>query len=1456
MYLMRILLSISLLCLIDGKKTPEPSYAMSIPAKMISGENTTLCATFKDLKGKVNITVRVDIDNENITLVSDQIEVKKPNKCFYFQAPSVTSTALVFVTFEANGPSIKIKDRRRVVISVPENVIVVQMDKQTYKPGDNVEFRVIALTHELYWRSEQFTAAYVLSPLGSRMYQWLAADEYQRFSGFEKFVFSLPENAMLGSYNVQFDKALGGSVSQSFVVDHYTLPKFSLEMDVPKTISIQDESLSINVTTMYTYGEGVPGKLSGRLCRPYNTYYGTECNRNPDGICYPITGEVGSDGKFSGIIDLTQFQMDRSGLQMDLNLQITMIEEGTGIQVTESRHVGITSQAAKVSFDNSIMKTYYKKNIPFFVRVMLVNGVDQPLSNETVELKVNGEVIQNLTTDANGRAEYEIDTSSFSQVHVSIEAIYKNTAQCYDNNWVLPSYTNAQYSITRFYSRSRSFVQIWGAMGELSCGQKYKSKVQYSLSREGVGDGAKAHIFYYMIMSKVKIVQFGKQQVDVSKALKGEFEMSFVASADIAPSADMIVYTMLQDEIITDVAKLNIEKCFRNKISMGFNKDRGTPGSSVDLQFTGFSRGMCAYTIIDSSLALLNPNQRFTPDKIYNQVRGNSPSLNNVEGYNVEEPAPPCKNADDELYYNGSYFREVSYPEEGDSYGVFTNLGLVFVTNSKLRKPEVCNPVYYNGPFFRPAAMGLSMSAREESFGRETNSETILPIETTRTKFPEVWSFSFAPISENSQGLEHLTVPDTITKWEASSYCTGPGSEFAMIKYPVNFTSFQPFFVDMSHPSKLIRGESMDLRVVVSNHLESDIKIRVTLAESSHFTAVLAVGEQDMCVPAGKKGSYIWKLEPRSLGVVNISVTAETVHIGSTCDGYPDTNQPPRKDTVIHSITVQPEGIEQEVTTSRLVCVTDTSSVLPVIITPPTDTVNGSIKAEVIVTGDILSSAVKNPGALIRKPIGCAEQILAAVMHIPSLLKYLNATNQLDAQTRQSALMAMQKGYMNMLQFQNFEGGFRTFSGWYQQPSSWLTALTYKTIDQMKGFFFVDQGVLDKALVFLERYQDRNTGAFKAVGDLYNNDLKGGANNDVDFTALVCSILLQSSLIGRQSLLRDALKYLVVESKRDLPQFSQAMLLNAFRDAQLEDEAQQMTERLMAKAVSEGGKIHWEPLEKPKSESVPFSSSQSSSAALELTGYVLMAMTKKPNPSSDDINSMTQIVLYLVEQMNPLGGFTSSADTAVILEGLANYGKLTYDANAANQVKVTAGSEVVAEFSTDSTNRLVVQRKPLPTVPGNYEVTVTGKGCCLVQTTVQYNIPVKKENCAFSLSIQSSPESCVNDVAYDFGVTISVSYNGMRNQSNMVLVQTQLPSGYTLEYKSLSELQKRFPKVEEIDKTLVIYIASMSEETVSIDFKLQMSNRVQNFQPSYVYIFDYYKSDEACYDVLYHPCYV
>ncbi|KAE8589622.1 hypothetical protein XENTR_v10017659 [Xenopus tropicalis] len=136
---------------------------------------------------------------------------------------------------------------------------------------------------------------------------------------------------------------------------------------------------------------------------------------------------------------------------------------------------------------------------------------------------------------------------------------------------------------------------------------------------------------------------------------------------------------------------------------------------------------------------------------------------------------------------------------------------------------------------------------------------------------------------------------------------------------------------------------------------------------------------------------------------------------------------------------------------------------------------------------------------------------------------------------------------------------------------------------------------------------------------------------------------------------------------------------------------------------------------------------------------------------------MAQIAIWLVRQMNAYGGFRSTQDTVVAIEALAAYGLLIFKPNANHNVVIKSGNGQVGQLTLNQTNRLLVQRQPLPAVPGQYAIDVSGTGCCLVQSTVQFNIPVPKDNSAFSVSVTSSG-NCLNGVAFVIGLTVTLRF--------------------------------------------------------------------------------------------------
>ncbi|XP_053549021.1 ovostatin-like [Bombina bombina] len=261
-----------------------------------------------------------------------------------------------------------------------------------------------------------------------------------------------------------------------------------------------------------------------------------------------------------------------------------------------------------------------------------------------------------------------------------------------------------------------------------------------------------------------------------------------------------------------------------------------------------------------------------------------------------------------------------------------------------------------------------------------------------------------------------------------------------------------------------------------------------------------------------------------------------------------------------------------------------------------------------------------------------------------------------------------------------------------------------------------------------------------------------------------------------------------------------------------------------------------------------------------MASYVLLSVAKGPNVLEADLTYMATVALWLVRQQNSYGGFRTTQDTTVALQALSAYAALIYTPNAQHNVIVKQGNGQLYQLSLNQDNRLLVQRQPLPTVPGEYSVDVSGNGCCLVQSTLRYYLPVSQQNAAFSLSVNSSADSCVNGVAYTFTIGIAVRYEAnvpivynvgmatkeVEEKSNMAIIDLKMQSGYTADYASLRNLvdSKVVSKTEQENGHVILYLDSVPKETISMSLKVEMGNRVLNVQEATVLIYDYYEPDE------------
>ncbi|PKU30937.1 hypothetical protein llap_18759 [Limosa lapponica baueri] len=260
-------------------------------------------------------------------------------------------------------------------------------------------------------------------------------------------------------------------------------------------------------------------------------------------------------------------------------------------------------------------------------KVKLVDGTDAPIANETIMISVDGDRYKgNYTTDEQGQSWFSIDTTTFTGASLEIRADHKPELNCYDSDWITPSYEHDMRRISRFYS------PIYGTF-------------QLTFPVEA-------------------------------------------AVAPLARM--LVYTTSPSGEVIASSADFQVESCLPNKVRLSFVPKEGLPASNTHLQLHASPRSLCALRAVDKSVLLMKPENELSPSSVYDllplkEIRGYT-----FKDYYLEEDnVNPCVSLDN-ILLNGFVYIPISPDGEGDAYDILRELGLKVFTSSKIHKPEIC----------------------------------------------------------------------------------------------------------------------------------------------------------------------------------------------------------------------------------------------------------------------------------------------------------------------------------------------------------------------------------------------------------------------------------------------------------------------------------------------------------------------------------------------------------------------------------------------------------------------------------------------------------------------------------------------------------------------------------------------------------------------------------------------
>ncbi|KAM8912429.1 alpha-2-macroglobulin-like protein 1 [Lycaon pictus] len=1424
-----------------------PNYLVTLPARLNFPSTQKVCLDLSPGSHDLKFTITLETKDKTQKLLETSGLKKRLLRCTSFPVPppagGTEEVATVWVS--GTGNNISFEEKKTVLIQREGNGIFIQTDKPIYSPGQEVHFRIVTLNSSFVPVNDKYSMVELQDPNSNRIAQWLEVVPQQ---GIADLSFQLAPEAMLGTYMVA---VAGGMAFGTFSVEEYVLPKFKVDVVEPKQLSTVEESFLVKICCRYTYGKPMLGTAQVSVCqKPYSYHFPEPEQQQLPDRCTNLSGQTDKAGCFSASVDMSTFNLTGYMYSHSINIVAIVVEEGTGVEANTTWDIYISSQMGSITFEDT--KNFYYPNFPFSGKVRVRGHDGSLLKNHPVFLVINGingTINQTLTTDNDGLAPFKLDTVNWNGRDISLEARFQMEDLVYNPGERPHYYQNDYLHLQAFYNTTQSFLGIHPLSGLLACSQLQEVLVDYYIDPADANPDQEI-IFSYYLIGKGHLEMEGQKHLNSEKeGMKGSFSLSLTFNSRLAPDPSLVVYAIFPSGgIIADKIQFSVEMCFDNQVSLGFSPSKQLPGADVELQLQAAPGSLCAVRAVDESVSLLRPERELSNNSVYRMFSfwyGHYP-------YQVAEY--------DECPVSGPWYAPQPlsamwrpwFSEGMDLFHLFQGMGLKILSNAKIKKPVDC--------IHQPLEYSFSMGEANYNIGTvnsESSSSSSLQSEDSQVRqyFPETWLWDLFPIGDSGKEAVHLTVPDTITEWKAMTFCTSQSSGFGLSP-TVGLTAFKPFFVDLTLPYSVVRGESFRLTATIFNYLKDCIRVQTNLATSDKYQVESWTDSQgSSCLCADEAKTYHWNITAIKLGHVNFTITTKILDSSELCRGekgfIPAKGQ---SDTLIKPVLVKPEGVLVEKTYSSLLCPKGQVASESISLELPVDVVPDSTKAYVTVLGDIMGTALQNLDNLVQMPRGCGEQNMVLFAPIIYVLQYLERARLLTEEIKSQAVGFLKIGYQKELMYKHSNGSYSAFGEQDGDGNTWLTAFVTKCFGQAQEFIFIDDKNIQDALKWMAGNQLPN-GCYANVGNLIHTAMKGGVEDEISLTAYITAALLEMGMTAHDPMVSQGLKCLRDSVFSTTNLYTQGLLAYTFSLAGEMDIRNVLLEKLDQQAIISGGSIHWSQKPIPSLDDRPWS--QPEAVDVELTAYILLAQLSKASLTQKEIAKATAIVAWLTKQRNAYGGFSSTQDTVVALQALAKYATVAYVTSEKVNLAVKSNKNFQHTFSIQAANRLVLQQETLPSIPGVYTLEASGQGCVYVQMVLIYHIPPPKFVDTFSLSVKMGKARCEQATSpRSLMLTIHTSYVGSRSSSNMAIVEVKMLSGFSPK-EGTNQLLLQQPLVKKVESgtdILNIYLEELSKKTQTYSFTISQSVLVTNLKPATITVYDYYLPDERATIQYSDPC--
>ncbi|NWW85889.1 A2ML1 protein, partial [Rhynochetos jubatus] len=537
------------------------------------------------------------------------------------------------------------------------------------------------------------------------------------------------------------------------------------------------------------------------------------------------------------------------------------------------KRCNIVYEIATITFENT--DKFYKPGIPDTGTVLL-KGTNVSALKEEFLLMVNdsGE-IQNKTLpiDESGQASFELDTSGWNDkvsLHGELKD-YQPASEPKGNEHL--NHRSVTRSLHPFSSDHKSFLRIHKVKRKLPCGQPQRILVDYSFDENAKGIKQQSLDVVILVLAKGTTATVLRRELPQEAGLRGSFSLELHIGPELAPTAKVLGYTVLTNgEMVADSTELKVAKCFPNKVTLSLEQ-RAPVGSELRLKVQASPGSLCAIYTVDQHTQSSGPQGKLSPSTV---------SL---------DPGTTA-------FHSDGYKLCSSHHQSGIGANSLDCPGIPLLPGG------VCLPLTVNAgagavwewscqsrstrPF--PTVPGAAASLGTDTplvmalfAGAELEEdEGVMQDTETKTYFLGTWLWDLVPVGDGGSAELRVTVPDTITEWEAGMFCTAP--QGLGLAPATTLMAFKPFSVELVLPYAVVRHEAFTLAATVFNYLQQCLRVQVMLVELAELE--VSGGEDGVhrdCVCANEERTFQWAVRTSSLGEVNITIIAKALHSEKLC---------------------------------------------------------------------------------------------------------------------------------------------------------------------------------------------------------------------------------------------------------------------------------------------------------------------------------------------------------------------------------------------------------------------------------------------------------------------------------------------------------------------------------------------------------------------------------------------